>query len=97
MYKERMKLYHDIHIEKRTFSPNNLVLLFNYRLRLFFGKLRSKWSGLFKVTQVFQSSVIELIENNKGKRLKAHGQRVKAYLGVKEEVKKVEECILDEV
>jgi len=50
MYKEGMKLYHDKHIEKSTFTPGDLVLLFNSRLRLFSEKLRSKWSKPFKVT-----------------------------------------------
>ncbi|XP_015158400.1 uncharacterized protein [Solanum tuberosum] len=96
LYKKRMKLYHDKHIEKRSFTPGDLVLLFNSRLRLFPGKLRSKWSGPFKVTQVFQSSAIEL-ENDKDERFKANGQRIKAYLGVVEDVKIVEGCKLDEV
>ncbi|KAK4717967.1 hypothetical protein R3W88_016305 [Solanum pinnatisectum] len=38
LYNETMKLYHDKHIEKRTFIPGDLVLLFNSRLRLFSGK-----------------------------------------------------------
>ncbi|XP_049367925.1 uncharacterized protein LOC125832773 [Solanum verrucosum] len=96
LYKERMKLYHDKHNEKRSFTPGDLVLLFNSRLRLFPGKFRPKWSEPFKVTQVFQYGVIEL-ENNKGERFKANGQRIKAYLGVLEDVKIVEDCKLDEV
>ncbi|KAK4713653.1 hypothetical protein R3W88_019560 [Solanum pinnatisectum] len=96
LYKERMKLYHDKHIEKRTFTPGDLVLLFNSRLRLFLGKLRSNWSGPFRVTRVFQSGAIDL-ENDKGERFKANVQRIKAYLGVPEDVKIVEECKLDEV
>jgi len=67
-----MNLYHDKHIEKRTFSPGDLLLLFNTRLRQFPGKLRPKWSGPFNVTQVFQSGAIEL-ENEKGERFKANG------------------------
>ncbi|XP_049375525.1 uncharacterized protein LOC125840601 [Solanum verrucosum] len=96
LYKERMKLYHDKHIEKRSFTPGDLVLLFNSRLRMFPGKLRSKWFGPFKVTQVFQYGAIEL-ENDKDERFKGNGQRIKAYLGVPEDVKVVEYCKIDEV
>ncbi|XP_015168651.1 uncharacterized protein [Solanum tuberosum] len=96
LYKERMKLYHDKNIEKRSFTPSDLVLLFDSRLRLFPGKLISKWFEPFKVTQVFQSGAIEM-ENDKGERFKANGQKIKVYLGVLEDVKIVEECKLDEV
>ena len=37
--KENMKNYHDLKIEKREFMVGDLVLLFNFRLRLFPGKL----------------------------------------------------------
>ncbi|XP_049359191.1 uncharacterized protein LOC125823864 [Solanum verrucosum] len=70
--KKRMNLYHDKHIEKRTFNPRDFVLLVNSRLRLLSGKLRSKWSGPFKVTQVFQSAID--LEYYKGERFKANGQ-----------------------
>ncbi|KAK4707212.1 hypothetical protein R3W88_033227 [Solanum pinnatisectum] len=96
LYKEGMKLYHDKNIEKRTFIPGDLLLLFNSRLRVFSGKLRSKWSRPFKVTHVFQLGAIEL-KNDKGERFKANCQRIKEYLGVLEEVKIVEELKLDEV
>lgn len=42
LYKEGMKLYHDKHIKKCTFNVRDQVLLYNSRLRLFPGKLRSK-------------------------------------------------------
>ncbi|XP_049382870.1 uncharacterized protein LOC125847254 [Solanum stenotomum] len=75
---------------------NEFCLRAYKRLRLFPRKLRSKWSGPFRVTQVFQSGAIEL-DSDKGERFKANGQQIKAYLGVPEEVKIVEECKLDEV
>jgi len=53
IYKERTKRWHDKHIIPREFKEGDLVLLFNSRLRLFPGKLKSRWSGPFKVTKVF--------------------------------------------
>ncbi|KAK4723758.1 hypothetical protein R3W88_026537 [Solanum pinnatisectum] len=42
LYKEKMKKYHDQRIEKPEFFVGDLVLLFNSRLSLFLGKLKSK-------------------------------------------------------
>ena len=57
--KEKMKKYHDNKIEKREFMVGDLVLLFNSRLRLFPGKLKSKWTGLFLITKVFPHNEVE--------------------------------------
>ena len=46
LYKEKIKKYHDNKIEKREFMVGDLVLLFNSRLRLFPGKLKSYWTAL---------------------------------------------------
>jgi len=44
LYKQRVKIYHGKKLSKRNFQPGQQVLLFNSRLRLFLGKLKSKWS-----------------------------------------------------
>jgi len=54
------------------------MLLFNSRLRLFPGKLKSKWSGAFKVIEVFPHGGVEL-EGADGQRFKVNGQQVKTY------------------
>ena len=46
IYKERTKHWHDKHIQNMQFSPGQLVLLHNTRLRLFSGKQKSQWSNL---------------------------------------------------
>ena len=38
----------------------DLVLLFNSRLRLFPGKIKSKWTGPYLVTQLFPQGAVEL-------------------------------------
>ena len=40
LFKEKTKRWHDAHILKKEFRVANLVLLFNYRLKLFPDKLR---------------------------------------------------------
>jgi len=60
LYKERIKAYHDKKLLKRSFEPGQLVLLFNSRLKLFSGKLKSRWSGPFVVKQVKPYGAIEI-------------------------------------
>nr|KYP77072.1 Retrovirus-related Pol polyprotein from transposon 17.6 [Cajanus cajan] len=51
-YKHKAKIYHDKKILNRNFQPGQQVLLFNSRLKLFPGKLKSKWSGPFSIKSV---------------------------------------------
>jgi len=41
IYKERTKKWHNKHIMKKRLEKGDMVLLFNSRLRLFLGKLKS--------------------------------------------------------
>ena len=47
--KERMKVFHDKQILRKSFEPSQKVLLYNSRLHLFSKKLRSRWTGPFIV------------------------------------------------
>ena len=53
IYYEKTKAWHEKHITKKEFEAGQRILLFNSRLKLFPGKLKSRWSGPFIVTQVF--------------------------------------------
>ncbi|XP_016452373.2 uncharacterized protein LOC107776933 [Nicotiana tabacum] len=64
LYKERMKLVHDKNILERNFKPGDRVLLFNSRLRLFPGKLKSRWSGPFRVVEIHPTGAIEIAAEN---------------------------------
>nr|KYP49928.1 Retrovirus-related Pol polyprotein from transposon 17.6 [Cajanus cajan] len=81
LYKEKVKSYHDRKILKREFRAGQSVLLFNSRLKLFPGKLRSIWSGPFTVKEVKPYGAIE-IENPEAQRSwVVNGQRLKPYFG----------------
>ena len=71
-----MKKYHDLKIEKSNFLVGELVLLIDSRLRLFPGKLKSKWTGPYFIIQLFPHSAVEL-ENKEGMRFNVNGQRIK--------------------
>ena len=79
IYKARTKHWHDKHILIREFQVGQNVLLYNSRLRFFPGKLRSRWSGPFTITQVFSSGVVEVSHDTKGT-FKVNGHRLKPYL-----------------
>ncbi|GJV53387.1 reverse transcriptase domain-containing protein [Tanacetum coccineum] len=50
IYKEKTKRIHDSKIKNRVFNVSDRVLLFNSRLKIFSGKLKTRWSGPFTVT-----------------------------------------------
>ncbi|XP_016498593.1 uncharacterized protein LOC107817305 [Nicotiana tabacum] len=81
IYKEMMKFVHDKKILKREFNSGDLVLLFNSRLKLFPGKLKSKWPGAFKVVSASPYGAIELEPEDRTRTFKVNGQRIKHYLG----------------
>ncbi|MCI59441.1 hypothetical protein A2U01_0080696, partial [Trifolium medium] len=58
-----------------------LVLLYNSRLRLFPGKLKSRWSGPFKLLKIYPHGAIDLLDEKTGQEFKVNGQRVKQYWG----------------
>ncbi|CAL9029873.1 unnamed protein product [Prunus brigantina] len=67
-------------IKKFNFDLKEAVLLYDSRLRLFPGKLKSRWVGPFKVLQVFPHGAMEIENLKNGTRFKVNGQRLKPYL-----------------
>ncbi|XP_058762951.1 uncharacterized protein LOC131636351 [Vicia villosa] len=81
IYKEKVKFYHDSKIRQKDFQVGQMVLLFNSRLRLFPGKLKSKWSRPFLVKEVKHFGAI-VVEDPKSKETwTVNGQRLKVYRG----------------
>ncbi|CAN6547073.1 unnamed protein product [Malus baccata var. baccata] len=79
IYKEKTKAFHDKMIRGKTFSIGQKVLLFNSRLRLFPGKLRSKWIGPFVVTNVFPHGAVQVKSLRNDDEFKVNGHRLKLY------------------
>ncbi|XP_058784130.1 uncharacterized protein LOC131658896 [Vicia villosa] len=81
LYKEKVKKYHDGKVRSKEFHEGQMVLLFNSRLKLFPGKLKSKWSGPFVVREVRNYGAI-VVEDPKTKaNWTVNGQRLKVYHG----------------
>ncbi|GKC11036.1 reverse transcriptase domain-containing protein [Tanacetum coccineum] len=80
IYKEKTKRIHDSKIKNHVFNVGDRVLLFNSRLKLFSGKLKSRWSGPFTITQFFPYGTVELSQNSRPN-FKVNGHRNKHYFG----------------
>ena len=78
--KTRMKIFHDKNIVRKSFEPDQKVLLFNSRLRLFPGKLKSRWTGPYIVKKVFEHGAVEVENPSNGNIFTVNGQRLKPFV-----------------
>ena len=65
----------------KEFAPAQKVLLYNSRLKLYPGKLRSRWSGPYEVVQAFPHGAVEVKDLQSGDTFKVNGHRLKIYHG----------------
>nr|GEV10597.1 reverse transcriptase domain-containing protein [Tanacetum cinerariifolium] len=79
-YKEKTKRIHDSKIKDRVFNVGDRVLLFNSRLKIFSGKVKTRWSGPFTITQVFPYGTVELSQTDRPN-FKVNGHKLKHYFG----------------
>ena len=80
IYKYKTKKWHDQKILRREFKVGEQVPLYNFKLKLFPGKLKSRWSGSHTVVASNTFGVVTL-KIDSGSEYKVNGQRLKHYLG----------------
>nr|GFA71838.1 reverse transcriptase domain-containing protein [Tanacetum cinerariifolium] len=80
IYKEQTKKLHDEMIKNRIFNVGDQVLLFNSRLKIFSGKLKSRWSGPFTIAEIYPYGTAKLIHPD-GCNFKVNCHRLKHYHG----------------
>ena len=80
IYKDKTKKWHDQKILRKEFKVGELVLLYNSKIKLFPGKLKSRWSSPYTVVVVTPFRAITL-KTNYGDEFKVNGKRLKLYLG----------------
>ncbi|XP_025638637.1 uncharacterized protein [Arachis hypogaea] len=83
LYKEKVKAVHDKNIKRREFRARDQVLLYNSRLRLIPGKLRSRWDGPYVVKKVEPYGVVHLSHPSSPTFFKVNGHRLKLYHSMK--------------
>ena len=88
--KERSKKWHDQMITSKNFSKGDQVLVYDSKLHLFPGKLKSRWTGPFMVQQAHPNGSLDLLNPNDNRVIKVNGQIVKPYVvqqgAVREEI-----------
>ena len=72
IYKDKTKKWHNQKI-LRELKTGDQVLLFNFRLKLFPGKPKSKWSGPYTVVGSTTFEAVKL-KNSNGEEFKVNGQ-----------------------
>ena len=72
IYKDNTKKWHDQRIMRKEFRAGDQVLLFNSRLRLFPGKLKSKWSGPYTMVSSTTFEAVTL-RTDAGEEFKVNG------------------------
>nr|GFB53398.1 DNA-directed DNA polymerase [Tanacetum cinerariifolium] len=77
---ERTKKLHDDKIKNRIFNVGDQVLLFNSRLKIFSGKLKSPWSSPFPISEIYPYGTAKLIHPD-GCDFKVNCHRLKHYHG----------------
>ncbi|GKB84386.1 reverse transcriptase domain-containing protein [Tanacetum coccineum] len=83
IYKEKNKEIQDsarATENHHVFNVGDRVLLFNSRLKIFSGKLKTRWTGPFTVTQVSPYGTVELSQTD-GPNFRVNGHRLKHYFG----------------
>nr|GEX45132.1 reverse transcriptase domain-containing protein [Tanacetum cinerariifolium] len=80
IYKEKTKRLYDSKIKDRIFNVVDRVLLFNYRLKIFSRKLKTRWSRPFSITHVFPYGTVKLSQTD-GPNFKVNGHKLKHYFG----------------
>nr|GEY36750.1 retrovirus-related Pol polyprotein [Tanacetum cinerariifolium] len=80
IYKERTKKLRDDKIKNHIFNVGDQVLLFNSRLKIFLGKLKSRWSDPFTIAEIYPYGTAKLILPD-GCNFKVNCHRLKHYHG----------------
>ena len=78
--KDKLKKWHDQLIARKNFKQGDQVLLYDSKLHLFPGKLKSRWTVPFIVHQVYLNGSVDLLNFKDRRVFKVNGQRLKPYV-----------------
>ncbi|XP_076960320.1 uncharacterized protein LOC143636670 [Bidens hawaiensis] len=79
-YKDKLKKVHDAKLRKQVFEEGQRVWLYNSRLKLFPGKLKSKWMGPYVITRVGRFGDVEIEDMQGQNKQVVNDHRLKPYM-----------------
>ncbi|XP_052730483.1 uncharacterized protein LOC108324578 [Vigna angularis] len=78
-YKEKVKRFHGMNISRKEFSIRQKVLLYNSKMKLIAGKLRSKWEGPYIIVKIFPNGAVEIRKPEADKSFTVNGHQLKIF------------------
>ncbi|XP_042059458.1 uncharacterized protein LOC121803956 [Salvia splendens] len=91
-YKEKTKLWHDKNLRVKELQVGQKVLLFQSRLKLMPGKLKSKWIGPYTIVGLRPNGAVEIKESAPNSiPFLVNGHRVKVFKDSSEM------CVVEEI
>ncbi|RVW89426.1 hypothetical protein CK203_046830 [Vitis vinifera] len=78
--KEMLKKWHDQLVNQKNFTKGQRVLLYDSKLHLSLGKLKSRWTGPFIIHDVQSNGVVELLNFKSTQTFKVNGHRLKPFI-----------------
>ena len=78
--KDKLKRWHDQIILRKEFQEVQKVLLYDSKLHIFLGKLKSRWNGPYLVHKAYSNGVVEIANPKSGCIFKVNGHRLKPYM-----------------
>ena len=79
-YKAKLEFRHDKTILIKKLEPFDKVLLYDSKLHLFAGKLKSHWIGPFIIKTIFPHGVVEIVDPKNGCNFKVNEKHLKPFL-----------------
>jgi len=79
IFKGKAKAFRDAKLVRKEFQVGEKILLLNSKLRLFHGKLKSRWLRPFEVVKTYPHGVVEIKSLSTNKIFKVNRHRLKHF------------------
>ena len=77
--KDKLKKWHDQLKTYKNFKQGDQLLLYDSKLHIFSGNLKSRWIGPFTIHQVYLNGSVDLLNSKDNRVFKVNGKRLKPY------------------